>query len=118
MTMATKDHLGPLGALVSAALVASCCVGPVLFLLFGASIGALSALSALEPYRIWFVTAAAGSWGYGFYRLYLRQPVAAGAACTAACERPSARARVLLWVALGVLAVAIGYPSLAVHFLG
>lgn len=115
--MATKDHLGTLGTLASAALVASCCVGPVLFLLFGASIGALSALGALEPYRVWFVTAAVGFWGYGFYRLYLRQPVASGAACTEGCERPSAGVRVLLWVALGVLVLAIVFPSLAARFL-
>jgi mercuric ion transport protein len=119
--MATKiqDRLGPIGTLLSAALVASCCLGPVLFLLFGASIGALSALGALEPYRPYFITAALGFWGYGFYRLYLRRPVAAGAQCaTGTCGRPSSGARVLLWIALAVLILAITYPSLAVRGLG
>ena len=55
MATRAQDHLGPIGALVSAALVASCCLGPVLFLLFGASIGALSTLGTLEPYRPHFV---------------------------------------------------------------
>jgi mercuric ion transport protein len=116
--MRSKDHLGPLGTLVSAALVGSCCVGPVLFLLFGASLGALSALSALEPLRLWFIAAALGFWGYGFHRLYLRGPATAGAACDGACERPSASARVLLWIALGALVVAMVYPALAVRLLG
>ena len=119
--MATKaqDHLGSVGALLSAALVASCCLGPVLFLLFGASIGALSALGALEPYRPYFITAALGFWGYGFYRLYLRRPVTGGAECaTGACARPCSGARVLLWIALVVLVLSITYPSLAVRWLG
>jgi mercuric ion transport protein len=119
--MATKarDHLGPFGTLLSAALVASCCVGPVLFLLFGASIGALSTLGALEPYRPYFITVALGFWGYGFYRLYLRQAVTGGAECaTGTCERPSSAARVLLWIAVAILGLAITYPSLAVRWLG
>lgn len=119
MATRAQDHLGPIGALVSAALVASCCLGPVLFLLFGASIGALSTLGTLEPYRPHFVAVALGFWGYGFYRLYLRQPVTGGAGCaTDTCARSPSGARVLLWIALVVLVLAITYPSLAVCWLG
>lgn len=116
--MPGRDYLGSAGTLASAALVASCCVGPVLFLLFGASFGALSALAVLQPYRGWFIAAAVGFWGYGFYRLYLRGSAGGGAACDVACERPSASARLLLWLALGVLAAAITYPTLAARFFG
>jgi mercuric ion transport protein len=119
MTNKAHDHFGSIGALVSAALLASCCLGPVLFLLLGTSIGALGALGALEPYRPYFVTAALGSWGYGFYRLYVRQPVAGAAQCASGvCERPSSGARALLWTALAVLVLAIVYPSLAVRWFG
>lgn len=116
--MATNDHLGAVGSLVSAALVASCCLGPVLFLLFGETFAVLSPLRALRPYRAWFIAAAIGSWSYGFYRLYGRRSVVRGASCEVACERPSRGARVLLWVALGVLVAAITYPDLAVRLLG
>ena len=115
--MRSRDLLGPLGTLVSAGLVGSCCLGPVLFLLFGVSLGALSALSALEPLRLWFIASALGFWSYGFRRLYLRGPATAGAACDVACKRPSASARVLLWIALRVLVIAIVYPSFAAHLL-
>jgi mercuric ion transport protein len=115
----TEDRLGPIGTLLSAALVASCCLGPVLFLLFGASIGALGALVALEPYRPYFITAGLGFWGYGFHRLYLRQPATGGVECTTgSCERPSSGARALLWIALAVLLLAITYPGLAVRWFG
>jgi mercuric ion transport protein len=119
MTMPAKDYFGSAGALASAALVASCCLGPVVFLLFGASFGALSALGSLEPYRGWSIAAAVGFWSYGFYRLYIqREPVQSGVKCDVACERPSASARLLLWLALGVLVVAITYPTVAAHVLG
>ncbi len=116
--MATKDYLGPAGTLASATLVASCCLGPVIFLLFGGTFGALSAFRVLAPYRGWFIAAALSFWGYGFHRLYLRRPVTSGATCDAACERPWRSARVLLWAALGVLGVAITYPAFAARFFG
>ena len=115
--MDRKERLATLGTLVSAALVASCCLSPVLFLLFGTTIGMLGSLSVLEPYRVYFVMAGFGFWGYGFYRLYVRNPAGrAGVAC--ACERPSRGARALLWVMLGVLVLAIVYPRLAVYYAG
>lgn len=115
--MSTKDHIVTAGTLASAALVASCCLSPVLFLLFGTTIGALGSLSVLEPYRAYFMTAGFGFWGYGFYRLYVRNPAGRdGVAC--ACEQPSRGARALLWVMLGVLVLAIVYPRLAIDYAG
>ncbi len=117
--MAGKDHIATAGTLASAALIASCCVGPVLFLVFGTTIGALSSLGVLEPYRAYFIAIGFGFWGYGFYRLYLRRPVAAdGANCVEACERPSSRARALLWVGFTILLLAIGLPRLALYYAG
>ncbi len=117
--MEGKDHIATAGTLASAALIASCCVGPVLFLVFGTTIGVLSSLSVLEPYRAYFIAVGCGFWGYGFYRLYLRKPVAAdGADCAEACERPSSRARALLWVGFAILLLAIALPRLALYYAG
>lgn len=54
--------------------------GPILFLVFGTTFGALSALSALEHYEPCFIAAGFGFWGYGVYQ---------------------GRSRTLLWVGLG-----------------
>lgn len=117
--MTDKDHIATAGTLGSAALIASCCLGPVLFLVFGTTIGALGALSVLEPYRAYFIATGLGFWAYGFHRLYLRKPRAAGGAdCTEACERPSSRARALLWVAFAILLLAIALPHLALYYAG
>lgn len=117
--MSKKDHIATAGVFASAALIASCCIGPALFLVFGTMIGALSGLSILEPYRMPFIATGFAFWGYGFYRLYVRPPAGAnGAACTTACERPSHRARLLLWVGLAILLLAITFPRLALYYAG
>ena len=43
-----------LGGLVSAILASTCCLGPLLFLLFGVSVGSLGFLQAFAPYHSWF----------------------------------------------------------------
>ncbi|MBI5504050.1 MAG: mercury transporter MerT [Deltaproteobacteria bacterium] len=118
-TATARDHIATAGTLVSAALIASCCVGPALFLVFGTTIGALGSLGVLEPYRAWFIAAGYGCWGYGFYRLYLRTPIGPdGTDCAEACERPSSRARVLLWASFTILLLAITLPRLALYYAG
>jgi mercuric ion transport protein len=114
-----KDYVPAAGALASAALIASCCLGPVLFLAFGISIGALGGLSALEPYRPLFIAAGFGSWGYGFLRLYRPRPgTAASDPCGPGCERPSRWARRLLWVGLAILVLATVLPNVASYYVG
>ncbi len=105
------------GTLASAALVASHCLVPVILLVFGTTVGALSAVNALQPYRPWFIAAGFGFWGYGVYRLYLRSGAEDdGGVCASGYRRPSAWTRTLLWVGLGVLLVAIVLPKLALYF--
>jgi hypothetical protein len=106
------------GSFVSAGLIASCCLGPAIFLVFGATIGALGSLGVLEPYRPYFMAAGFGFWGYGFFRLYLRPVASTGVECGTACERPSRAARSILWVGLGVLLFAVALPRLALYWAG
>ncbi|PHS39857.1 MAG: hypothetical protein COB07_05515 [Sulfurovum sp.] len=42
------------GSLFSALLAGSCCLAPLLFLLFGVSVGSLSFLQILAPYQLYF----------------------------------------------------------------
>ena len=93
----TRGRLAAAGTLASAGLVASHCLGPVLFLIFGTTFGALSALSALEHYRPCFIAAGFGFWGYGVYQ---------------------GRSRTLLWVGLAALLLAIALPRLALLLSG
>lgn len=47
------------GSLGASFLVASCCLAPTIFVLFGVSFGALGWFTALEPYRPWFMAGGA-----------------------------------------------------------
>jgi mercuric ion transport protein len=96
-------------ASVVAALAASaCCIGPVVFSLMGA--GALSAASTkMEPYRPWFLAAAAVMLGGAFYTAY--RPLAVDVCDAERCEpRSRTIARLLVWIAAIVAALLIAFP--------
>ena len=93
----SRVGLAAAGTLASAGLIASHCLGPILFLGFGTTFGALSAVSALERYRPCFIAVGFGFWGYGFYQ---------------------GRSRTLLWVGFGALLVAIALQRLALLLAG
>lgn len=116
--MQLKDHLSWVGTLLSALAVGACCAGPLAFVLFGTSVGALGTFSALEPYRAWFFVAALGFWGWGYYRLYLSAPREATAeVCDEDCRRQSRTARALLWFSLAFLVAAWVYPAVVVWWM-
>lgn len=54
-----KETAALLGSLGASFLVASCCLAPTIFVLFGVSIGALGGFASLEPYRLWFMAGGA-----------------------------------------------------------
>jgi len=107
-----------LGGSVAAAVAASaCCVGPLVFALLG--IGGADFLVALEPYRPVFTVLTLGLLGVGYYLTY-RQPAVAstvasgGAGDDCGCEMPKTHraGKRMLWVATGLVAVALMFPYL------
>jgi len=111
-----EGSLAAMGTLVAGGLVAACCLGPTLFVLFGVSLTGLSALGALEPYRPVFLFAGIGCWALAY-----RQRRRASAACAEdVCGTPVSRrlSGVLLWGSLIALVIAAGYPYAVAHFAG
>ena len=53
-----------IGAVVSAILASTCCLGPLLFLIFGISVGSLGFLKAFAPYHTYFSIGAIAVVGY------------------------------------------------------
>lgn len=47
-----KETMTSVGAMAAALLAATCCIGPVLFVLFGASFAFLGKLSFMEQFRL------------------------------------------------------------------
>jgi mercuric ion transport protein len=96
------------GTIVAAGLVAACCLGPTLFVLFGVSVAGLGALGALEPYRWLFIGAGLACWAVAY-----RQRGQATTACVEdTCGTPTSRrlSGIVLWASLGALLVAAVYP--------
>jgi mercuric ion transport protein len=107
-----RTQLIAAGGIGAALAASSCCVIP--FALFsagitGAWIGNLTALAAYQPY---IAGVALSFLAIGFYRVY-RRPAADG--CDGSyCASPRSRriAKGALFVATGVIAVALAWPTL------
>ena len=77
----------------------------------------MSGLTALEPYRPYFLTLTAGLLGTGFYLVYRRPKIVA---CDdgEACGTPRSRrlTKSVLWVGTVFMAIGIGFPYAAPLF--
>ncbi|MCR9193853.1 MAG: mercuric transporter MerT family protein [Hyphomonas sp.] len=95
------------GSVASAVLASSCCVLPLLLVLLGVSGAWIGTLTALEPYKPWFVGAALVFLMLGFRRVYFTSvPVCEGGT---ACARPASAVIIkgALWMATTLVALAI-----------
>jgi len=114
--MAALNAKGSLVAGVLAGIGASvCCVGPLVLLALGVSGAWIGNLTALEPYRPFFIGLTLLFLGLAFRKLYVVPQVCApGTPC--ADPKTSRRQRLTFWTVallmLGLLAV----PSLAPLF--
>ena len=105
------------GAIAAAVAASACCIGPLILALLG--IGGAGFLVALEPYRPIFTVVTIGLLGGGWYLTY-REPARARVASTDAegadcgCELPRANkaGKRMLWVATGIVGVALAFPYL------
>jgi len=120
---ASGGVLSSAGALVAAVLASLCCVGPILFVLFGVGAGLAS---TFEPLRPWFTGAAVLFLGAGFWSVYGRPSLTregedgtASAADDASCRAPGSRRRekAILWTATGIVAVVWTFPYWSLLFL-
>ncbi len=96
---------GALGAIVAA----TCCLGPLLLVGLGSGGAWIGNLTALEPYRPLFIGAALVVMFLAGRRIY--GPAPAGTPGEV-CAVPRARAgyRLIFWMAVALVLVAIGFP--------
>ncbi|MFZ3204308.1 MAG: mercuric ion transporter MerT [Pseudomonas sp.] len=106
----------PLAAGGLAAILAStCCLGPLLLITLGFSGAWIGNLSVLEPYRPLFIGAALLALFFAWRRIFRPARV-----CTAGevCAIPQVRRsyKLLFWVVLALVLVALGFPYLLPWF--
>lgn len=108
-----KAIVSSVGSLAPSFLVSTCCLGPTLYVLFGASVGGLSIFTPLEPYRPMFMLAAVGLLGYAFHHLYVRPPQFD---CVNEGRSALRTSRVVFWIASLVFVVSVLYPLVLPRF--
>ena len=108
-----KGFLSTVGSLIPTFLVSICCLGPTVYVLFGVSVGGLSVLAPLQPYRPLFLIGAVTLLGSAFYYLYMQPPAFA---CVEHGRSPLRTYRLLFWVASVLFVAAALYPLVLPHF--
>ncbi|MEG3618707.1 mercuric transporter MerT family protein [Magnetovibrio sp. PR-2] len=114
----TRQHsLLATGSVVGAVLASSCCIVPLVLFLLGISGAWISNLTALTPYKPYFVTLTVIFLAGGFYTVYLKPKKA----CVPGsyCETPKSTVVVKssLWSATLLVTAALLYPYAAPYLL-
>jgi len=109
-----KENISSLGTIITSLLATSCCIGPAIFVVFGTSVGFAGKLAIFEPFRPYFLTAAAAMLGFSFWKLYLKS---ADCDCQ---EDPRAKkiARVILWVGIIMFLVSLTFQRVLLLIYG
>ncbi|MDE2439979.1 MAG: mercury transporter MerT [Betaproteobacteria bacterium] len=114
--MTTNTGSRALVAGVLAAIGASvCCVGPLVLLALGIGGTWVASLTAMEPYRPFFIGLTLLFLGLAFRRLYL-VPLACTPGTPCADARTRQRQRRMFWLVVVLLAGLIAVPWLAPLF--
>jgi mercuric ion transport protein len=97
--------------LLGALLASSCCIVPLAFVTLGISGAWMSNLTALEPYKPYFVAVTLLMLGAGFWQVYIRPRRACAAGSYCASPASGRISRTLLWLATAIvlLAATINY---------
>lgn len=109
--MEKKTLLASLSSLIPSFFIASCCLGPLIFILIGVNVAWLSGFTVLAKYKTYFMILGFMILSFPFYQLYLKKPVVE---CD--CEIDPAKVRmkkvnkVLFQFSLSVLVTASVYP--------
>ena len=106
------------GGFAAAIGASSCCVLPLVLFALGISGAWIGTVTALAPYHLYFVAAAVVFLGLGFFRVYRRPRVACAEGETCARPRSSRLAKIALWTATLLVAIAVVFPYVAPLFLG
>jgi mercuric ion transport protein len=116
-----RETLATGGLLGLSVLIASCCLGPALFLLFGVSVSALGSLSVFEPVRPYLIGVGGALLLYAGWRIHRTAPAGEAECAEDACapRSPARRSsRRLFWVASGIYVIAVVYPTLVAALYG
>ena len=100
---------------VAAILASTCCLGPLVLITLGFSGAWIANLTALEPYRPFFIAVALVALFFAWRRIW-RHAVACRLGEVCAVPRVNATYKVLFWIVCALVLVALGFPYVAPWF--
>lgn len=87
------------GGGISAVLASSCCIAPLLLLSLGVSGAWIGNLTALEPFKPWFIAVALAFIALGFWQVYFKTKPACDEGTYCARPESSVLTQAVLWAA-------------------
>ncbi|MER8524605.1 MULTISPECIES: mercuric transporter MerT family protein [unclassified Mesorhizobium] len=108
-----RQRLIALGGILGALAASSCCIVPLLLFSLGIGGAWIGNLTALAPYKPFFVAGTASLLGCGFYLVYWKPRRAC--ADDAACARPipNGLVQLALWIATVLVIAAFAFDYVA-----
>lgn len=111
---ATESSVLAVGG-VAAALASTCCLGPLILVALGFSGAWIGNLAALEPFRPWFIAAAAGALFFAGRRIFRKAEICRpGEICSVPQTRRAYKA--IFGIVTALVVIAIVFPYLARFF--
>lgn len=109
MTESQTGRGALLGGGLAAILASACCLGPLVLVTLGFSGAWIGSLTALEPYRPFFIGAALVAMGLAWRRIYrTAQQCKPGEVCAIPQVRSAYKA--VFWIVAVLVLIALAYP--------
>ena len=104
-----KRNVAAAGGVLGAVLASSCCIGPLLLIMLGASGAWIGNLTALAPYQWLFIIATVGLLGAGFWTVYFKPKATCEEGSYCATPTSDRVVKTVLWIGavLVIAAVAV-----------
>jgi mercuric ion transport protein len=106
----TKTRLIAAGGILGAVAASICCVVPLVLFSLGISGAWMANLTALTPYKPFFITITLGFLGYGYYLVYRKPKVVCAEGTACARPLPNLIVKGSLWVATILVLIAFAWP--------
>ena len=94
------------GSVIGAVLASSCCIVPFVLISLGVSGAWIGQLSALEPFKPYFIGATALLLALGFWHVYFKKPEPCEDASYCARPESSRLTQLALWIATSLITLA------------
>lgn len=112
-TASADNKVGAKGTLIAGLLAgitaSACCAGPLILLMMGISGSWIGNLSALEPFRPFFMVAAIAFLGLAYRRIYLR-PKSCSTDAVCATQQGKRSQQITFWITAFIVVLSISFP--------